>query len=59
VTKINGLRKYADVVVYTKDWHPEDHCSFASSANARRVSLHRSDMHARADHDCLFSFGHL
>lgn len=55
MTKINHLREYADVVVYTKDWHPEDHCSFASSANTRRASQHRSSVHTRADHDCQFS----
>jgi len=29
VRPINGLMRHFDTVVYTRDWHPYDHCSFS------------------------------
>ena len=33
VARINRLRERIpfDLVVFTKDWHPQDHCSFAEN----------------------------
>jgi len=31
VEKINTVRNKFDTVVFTKDWHPSDHCSFAKN----------------------------
>lgn len=28
---VNRIRQAFDIVVFTKDWHPADHCSFASN----------------------------
>jgi len=33
----NALMSRFDLVLATKDWHPQDHCSFAASHAGRRV----------------------
>ena len=35
IPKINRLRTNFDVVIFSKDWHPENHCSFKGSGGNR------------------------
>lgn len=47
LAKIPELRAVVDTVVFSKDWHPENHCSFAASTSTHRSAMRRGTAFSR------------